>query len=118
MNKQDKEAFEKWLEARLDVSFEGVLFPKYIQYHSERYEAWQAALEYERGDYRQNELSKQLHHTWNELEAERAKAKKLVEAINIMIIQFQKDCTHTGCTCAINIGQFALAEYKAKEGGE
>lgn len=60
MNDKDKEAFEKWLEARLDVSFEGELFPKYIEYHSERYEAWQAACEYKQKEI--DELLKQLKH--------------------------------------------------------
>ena len=67
MNEQDKAAFEKWLNDRkAPATFE---------------EAWQAALEYERGDYRQDELRKQLHDYFNQLEQERERSRRLIEAL-------------------------------------
>jgi hypothetical protein len=108
MNEQDKEAFEKWAEPHRKY---------FSNYHhdieDDCRDAWQAALEYERGDFRQDELRKQLHHYFNELEHERKRSEKLVEALE-MIVKYDRNLTGTcpyGCDTP-DIALNAIAEYR------
>ena len=131
MKEQDLKAFSKWVEEDSLSPMELKLFRfmtenQRIMFASER--TWIAACEYKDAQYRPRyEESEDAIYIngrkfygekiVKELESERI--NKLIETLEwIASMRYDACWRNDGCTCLVDSAAIALAEYKAKEGGE
>ena len=111
MNQQDKEAFEKWW----NIYASSDAFQNNRDSKVDMKEAFQSALEYERNKgFTPTFSDVRTRLLFNSLEQERQKSAKLVEALE----EIKRCCDEGEFLFVSSTIREALAEYKAKEGGE